>query len=186
MKRAYFDLGDDLHVPGRWHLCEPWTDEGLDGSAFMRGRVIDVGSTPRIDIQIPGVPLNFTLTAFAAPVVSPRLAKALEAIGASDVQLIPVRLGGREGYRILNATRLVDCLDEERSTFTKWSEEDGREDLVGHYRMVLELRLDVARVPIGSHFFRINRWEVPLIVSGEILDVMRAIQATGIEAERVD
>jgi hypothetical protein len=68
--------------------------------------------------------------------------------------------------------RLIDCLDEDKTKFAKWAPGDHRADLVGHYRWAADLTVDPERIPPDAHFFRIARWAVALIVSGELKAAM--------------
>jgi hypothetical protein len=143
-------------------------------------------SRPSIEIQHPGLALDFTLTAFSVPVASQRLADAFAQIAGPALQRIPARVGSREGYEILVATLLVRCLDEQRSEYLKWTEADGRPDLMGSYRMVTKLHIDTASVPPDTHIFRIADWEGALIVSNEMAEAAKAIGATGLKLKPVD
>ena len=78
------------------------------------------------------------------------------------------------GYVVLNSTRTVPCLDEGRSQFVKWEAGSHRADLLGQYRMVTELTIDVGIVPSNAHFFRIAGWRIALIVSEIVKDAMEA------------
>lgn len=177
--RKFYRLRDDMHIPGRWHLDDPIDDEGSDPRRFTDGVTVDVRSALNIDVQVVGIPLDFTLTAFAIPVASTRLADAFAKIGGIGFQRIPVTVNGQHGYDILNATRLIRCIDESRSEFMKWTEQDHRADLAGQYRSVWRLRIDPTLIPADVHAFRIDFWEVALIVSEELVGASRSINALG-------
>ena len=182
----FYELFDDLYIIGRWHLCEPMTDEGCDPYDFTAGKPARVLSQPNIEIQYVGAALDFTMTAFAVPVASPRLAEAFARIADTALQCIPVRIGHREGYKILVATRLVRCLDERRSDFLKWTEADGRPDRTGSYRMVTKLHIDATMVPPDTHIFRIADWDGALIISSEMVAAAKSFGATGLKLTPVD
>jgi hypothetical protein len=175
----YYDLVDDMTLPYRWHLADPVSDEGCDPSDFKRGAPLNIRSTPTIEVNVPGIALDFTLTDLAVPIASHRLATAVTEVAGQDLQCIPVRVGARDKYNILNATRLIRCLDEERSEFIKWTERDGRPDRTGSYRMVTTLVLDPTLIPRGTHIFRIYGWCICLIVSQDVLDAITPLNAIG-------
>lgn len=110
---------------------------------------------------------DFYLAAFDVPVVSQRFGALLASIAKDDVQLIPVTVMSAPGYFILNSLRRLKCLDESRSLFTKWEPADGRPDRAGQYRMIVELKVVVASSE-HADIFRIDGWDVPLIVSETI------------------
>lgn len=175
----YYDVVDDIYIPGRWHLYDPINDEGCDPYDFTAGKPARILSKPDIEVQVPGTALDFTLTAFAVPVASRSLAEAFGQIAGTDLQRIPVRVGSREDYEILVATRRVQCLDEQRSDFIKWTEADGRPDRIGQYRSVPKIRLNATLIPPGTHAFRLEGWRVVLIVSREMMEAAKAINAVG-------
>ena len=99
---SYYDMADDLYIPGRWHLRDPINDEGCDPYAFTAGRPAHVRSRPNVEVQVPGVALDFTLTAFAVPIVSRRLAEAFTEVAGSAIQRIPVTVGSKCRYYCVN------------------------------------------------------------------------------------
>lgn len=182
----YFDLTDDMYLLGRWHLDDPLTDEGGEPFEFRTGRSVNVRSTPSLAVQVHGAPMDFTLTASLVPVASHRLAEAFAQVAGATLQRIPVRVGSRNGYEILVATQLIRCLDEQRSEFVKWTEADDRPDRMGSYRSVPKIRLNRDLIPHDTHIFRIEGWSIPLIVSGEMMEAARAVDAIGLKFASVD
>jgi hypothetical protein len=177
---SYYELSDNPYIPGRWHLCAPINDEGCDPSDFTSGKPARVRSIPNVDIQIPGIMLDFTLTSFDVPIATHALAEAFGKVAVEALQRIPVTVGGRSGYEILNATRRIRCLDEQRSEFIKWTAFDERPDRINQYRMVTKLHINKALVPFDTHIFRIDGWDVALIVSSKLVDIVRSTGATGL------
>jgi hypothetical protein len=98
----------------------------------------------------------------------------MERCAGGDLQRLTVRIVPGLSYEILNSTRSIACLDEQKSDYLKWLPGDYRADLVGSYRMVPKLIIDPTRVPTDAHFFRITDWEVALIVSQILKDTMEA------------
>ncbi|WP_408022408.1 imm11 family protein [Sorangium sp. Soce836] len=178
----HFQLVDDVSIPQRWHIGEVTADDGWEppfwaGSAFQ--------GSPIATISRPGIPLDFSLTSFAVPVATRRVAQAIGSVADDDLQRIPLRIHGHVGFEVLNALRVVKCLDESRSEFTKWTERDHRADLAGQYRGVTKLRIEPANVPNDAHFFRIEGWLVALIVSDSVKLAMEQIGCRGAKFQEV-
>src|SRR5262249_45444078 len=119
----------------------------------------------------PGRSLDYSSTVFNVPIVSDKLGLAIAVVAGHDVQRLPARVGGRVGYEAINCIRALDCLDEARSNFGKWTVNDHRPDLAGHYRWIYEMRVDPSRIPSDAHFFMIAGW-VAYIVSQELREAM--------------
>src|SRR4051794_26186459 len=126
MIRRYFQLLDDVHISGRWHL----------GEVMKRGRpamdLLDArpAQVDRLEVAVttPGRELQFCLSSFATPIATPDLAGAMAAVAGPDLQRIPLLIEGRVGFEALNALRSVKALDEQRSEFVKWTTSDHRSD----------------------------------------------------------
>lgn len=185
----FYRVMDDVHHPDRWHLGVPRDTSGreVDPWQFTDGKSLRVESLLRVPVRYGGEPLDFTFAAFDVPVVSRRAQTVLMSVVANDVQLIPVIVddvgeSGRE-YAILNIVRSIQCLDESRSEFVKWTTADRRPDRLGSYRMVTKLRV-VSR-EISANVFRIAGWEVALIVSNAVREAILTASLTGITFDAV-
>jgi hypothetical protein len=182
---TYYELEEDLYIQGRWQLDGPIDDEQRDERDFRQGRRVELRGSLRAPIITQGIALDFTQTVGVVPILSGRIANAIRDIIKDHTQLFPVQIDGHHGFEVLNVTRLVHCVDEERSDFLKWKEEDKRPDLLGHYRMIRRLRLDPARIPQTLHVFRIMGWELPLIVSQAFVDAILPLNPIGPKLELV-
>jgi len=185
MTYEYFRCLDDIRFEGRWQLGEPISASGdVDPSRFTTGQVYDGPRDLTLDRE-DGVPLDFTLAAFDVPVVSERIATILRELCPCDIQIIPIGIEGEEvGYAILNVLSTVACLNEEKSVFTKWTDADGRNDKLGQYRMVAKLVVDHNKTE-GAEIFRIDGWDVPLIVSKRIKEGLEQQGCVGSDFECV-
>lgn len=174
----YFELTDDVTVPKRWHLGEVTLADGtepnlLDGISFGDGGMLAV------PVDRPGRVLEFSLTSLGVPIATSRLAKAVSTVAGSDLESLPVNVAGQSGMMVLNAVRVLKCLDEERSEFMKWTKQDHRADLAGHFRQVTKLILAPDSVPAEAHLFRIEGWLVALIVSEAVKEAMEHVGCLG-------
>ncbi len=97
-----------------------------------------------------------------------------------EVQFIPVGVDGQtEPYFILNALRVIECIDDARcEAVLYWGPEDGEPEWVGEYRNVDGLKVDPAKIG-NANVFRTWGWLVALIVSERVKLAMEAEGITG-------
>lgn len=164
----YFEVLDDVTRPNRWFVAEPrpqGSRTSIRGTDFIRGEPMDVEGSLAAAVRVHGEALDFTFADFGVPVVRADIAQAIERVAPGDVQRIPVFISGQtESYEVLNVVGLVDCLDEERSKVTYWTDADGIPELVGTYLSVIDPVIDPMRTE-NRAVFRMNGWFVPLIVN---------------------
>lgn len=188
MPHRYFKLTDDVSIPGRWELGEPTDLHGqeVDPWQFTKGNAVQVSERLRVPVKRPGQSLDFSFTSLATPIVHTRVAALLAELAPTDVQFLPVELGAQpDQYRLLVATRLVRCIDDQRSAEVKyWKPEDGRPEKTGEYRAVYGLRIDPSKVG-EARIFRTWGWDIALIVSEEIKEALERLGATGTKFKQV-
>ncbi|EPX63212.1 hypothetical protein D187_005617 [Cystobacter fuscus DSM 2262] len=189
MAKRYFDLSDDVHVAGRWHLGTPMDAAGqAHGSwLFMRGEPAQLMGGLRVPLYRPGEPLDFSLAdAGAIPVVHVKVASLLKELAPGDVQLLPVEIDGQpDPFCLVNVTRVVRCIDDASSEEVEyWMPEDGRPEKTGKYRAVAGMRIDPSKVG-DAKVFRPWGWNIALIVSEEIKEALERIRATGTKFKEV-
>ncbi|XXF78674.1 hypothetical protein P2318_02645 [Myxococcaceae bacterium GXIMD 01537] len=189
MPKRYFDLTDDMLIEGRWLLGTPTDAHGRkvdDPWMFYRGeRLPDLGRL-KLPMNVPGVALDFSLAAFAAPVISARVAAVFSELAPEETQTLPVEVEGHsESFFILVATQLIRCIDERESRHVrKWAPEDERPEKVGKYRDVRGMRIDRSQVG-DAKVFRPWGWAIALIVREDIKEALERMGATGPEFEEV-
>ena len=168
---GYFRLIDDIEIPRRRHLgeisCGPRRLVN-----FLDGVPVDIGEVPSVEVTHFGRPLEFCLTGFGVPVETTALCAVVSPIADGDVEVVPVEVAGQAGFAVLNCVKLVSCIDEARSEFTKWTSTDYRADLAGQYRSVTRLVLNGHKVPPHANLFRVEGWQVALIASEHLKDAM--------------
>jgi uncharacterized protein DUF1629 len=181
-KQLYQLLPDHIRCPDQWFVRDPRTAEGseIDPRDFSDGRPYFGPAPVTAFIGNPGRELAFNLGAFDMPVVSAEVAAIIWRIAPLDVQCFAIDIPGATGsYQILNAVCSLDCLDEERSEFTRWQEGDGQPDRIGQYHSIPTIRIDPLRTQ-GHHVFRILNWPVALFVSGVIKNALVGIPNLGV------
>ena len=181
----FYEIGEDMYFKDRWLIDGPADYQGRDEREFRRGTVITLRGPLCIPIYKQGVPLDFTFTLSHVPVLSKRIADAVRDLIQSQSQLFPVQIAEYEGFEVLNATAIVDCVDESRSEFTKWTEADERPEKIGDYQMITRLQLSPFKIPSNLHLFRIKGWKIALIVSQAFVDAILPLNPTGVKLELV-
>ena len=182
--QRYFELWDDLHVAGRWHLSAPDVDEQgreIDPWQFKDGEVVKLEAAPLLRMIRPGRALDFSLTGLTVPLVHGRVVSLFERLGFDqEVQFIPARVEGfTEPYFLLNALRVLRCIDDARCEHVLyWLPEDNRPDKSGQYQNVRGLKVDPAKVG-DSNIFRPWGWTVTLLVSERIKLALERAGITG-------
>ncbi|WNG59150.1 hypothetical protein F0U59_33790 [Archangium gephyra] len=189
MTKQYFDLFENVYVPGRWHLDEPVDQRGqkLGTWLFRRGEPAYVEGRIRIPIYVPGRPLDFSFVAGATiPVVHARVAAVFAELAPGDVQLIPVEVEGEsEPYVLLNITRIVKCIDDEASDEVRYYKpEHEQPERLGQYRSVIGMRIDPSKVG-DARVFRTWGWKVAIVASEAIKEALDELGATGTKFKEV-
>ena len=179
--RKFFEVFPDMYVPNRWHLDNPVDTEGniLYRWPFSVGVPLNVNEPIIIPVMEPGRPLDYTECGVAYPVLHLRVVDILNQLGVKDVQYFPVTVEGHPPeYVIMNATRLIPCVDEARcSRVVRWTEADGIPDRVGDLAIVDGLRIDPAKVG-DALIFRPKEWK-RLIVVSDIKEAFDRANVTG-------
>lgn len=180
----YYELKDNRRSHTRWHLGGPLDEQGneIDPWQFRQGRFLKLEGMPRFPLDIQGEPLDFSWAAFAIPVVHDRFAQLFHKLGIQDVQLIPIQIEGhKEPYFILNALRIIRCIDDARCAEVQyWRSEDAEPERVGEYRSVIGLRIDPSKVG-DVRIFRTWGWRIALIISE---DIKQAIESENLSGAR--
>lgn len=188
----YYEIYDDVYVPGRWHLRMPLFKDGegeggheddderelFDTWRFNEGRVLEIERPICLSVKPTGVAIEYT-ESMGIPVVHRRVVSLFERLGLQkEVQFIPVEVEGQaEPWFILNALQVIRCIDDARcDEVFYWGPEDGEPDRIGEYSNVRGLKVDPEKIG-GAHIFRPWGWLVVLIVSER---VKRAMEEEGI------
>jgi hypothetical protein len=180
----YFELWDDMLFPGRWVLTQLNVDDRgqtLNPWQFRQGAHLRLDGRPVLGISHPGVPLDFSLTGFATPVVSGNVVSLFERLGLNqEVQLIPAVLEGqKKSYFILNVLPVISCIDDARCEEARyWTPQDGDPELVGKYMTVRGLKVDPASMGDTS-ICRPRGWTGAIIVTERIKQAMEREGITG-------
>jgi hypothetical protein len=190
MALRYFELLDDVNVPGRWELNDP-TDQGgrevENPWMFRKGEPVQLEERLKVPLTRPGRPLDFSMAGVGVtPVIHAKVAAILTQLAPADVQLLPVDVASQsEPYFIATVTRVIRCVDDEASEEVRyWKPEDGRPEKVGKYRAVSSMRIDPMKVG-DAKVFRTWGWTIALIVSEDIKEAIERAKITGVKFKEV-
>lgn len=178
----YFRVVVNPHADFMWFPDDPVTAEGeeIDSRDFTTGAIYQGPYPSLIPLMQEGSPTEFTLAAFDMPVISERLYLILNDICKNDIQFFPAKVGTCDsGYGILNVISVVNCIDESKSEFIKWTSEDGRPEKVGQYRMFAQLAINPHRVG-QQKIFRLYGWEIAMIVAKEVKEAIETSKTCGV------
>jgi hypothetical protein len=188
MHRRLFQLHDDVYAPERWELKGPFDAAGQEPDdvwQFTGGHPVKDPGPLFMKYDVPGQTLDYSHGGLDIPIVHARVAEVLTRLAPQDVQLLPIKVEEQTGpYFILVVTRLIRCIDEKASQIDLWTPEDGVPEKVGQYSSVQYLHIDRSRVG-DAQIFRLQDWEVVIIVSEELKDALERIKATGMSFTEV-
>ncbi|XHF23864.1 hypothetical protein NR792_26225 [Corallococcus exercitus] len=102
------------------------------------------------------------------------------------MQLFPVTVEGEpERYFVVNATKVVDCIDEARCREVHhYDEDDPSPEHEGEYNWIYGLRIDPSKTE-GAQVFRLKKFKTAFIVSEDIKNALEGVGNLGVSFERV-
>lgn len=184
----YYELLADPSAVSRWYLKSPLSLDGNEVDARLFTQGVQVSHQPPLTLPVrrEGDEVEFNLCDFDMVVTPSSLNVDLESLVGPAIQRIPVVVEGRKDeFEILNVCDLVQCVDESRSLFTKWTEADGRPDKVGGFRMFAKLKIDPIAAS-GHDIFRIAGWPIALVVSEKVKSFFEMRNVSGVRFEQAD
>ena len=107
----YYEIYDDVYIPGRWNLSMPLFADGEDEGGcegdderelfdvwrFKEGRVLKVERPIRLSMKPAGIAIEYS-ESMGIPVVHRRVVSLFERLGLQkEVQFIPVEVEGQTG-----------------------------------------------------------------------------------------
>lgn len=125
---------------------------------------------------------DFNLAVHNIPLISDRFRKMICPVVGNAVQFVRTSLAG-ETLFVLNVLQSCDALDLENSLVTRRNKASvaGEGDAITG---VIKLRIDPSRAS-GRMIFRLEKWNIPIIVSEEIREIAMKEGASGAIFERV-
>jgi hypothetical protein len=188
VERHFYSVG--LGDVPRWLIETPTRESGEafdEPWMFADGRVLPDLGPLKTRIAHPGTKRAFDFSVIEeAPIVSGAVANVFKTMAPDDVQLLPVSIEGEaDSYFVVNATKVVDCIDEARCREVQHYDEDAPSpEYAGEYRWIYGLRIDPAKTE-GAHVFRLKKFKIAFIVSEEIKAALEGVGNLGVSFERV-
>ncbi|WP_224373053.1 imm11 family protein [Hyalangium versicolor] len=188
MERHFYwvDIAD---VP-QWYITTPVPASGGEFEEpwmFTDGRVLPNPGPIKAQVRNQGVRRTFMFAGVErVPIVSEAVGNVFRVLAPDDVQLFPVTVGRElENFFIVNATRLVDCIDEARcEEIQPYEQDDPHPEHRGAYRWVYGLRIAPAKNE-GAHVLRPRKFKTAFIVSEEVKNALEQVGNLGVSFERV-
>jgi hypothetical protein len=176
--KSYFDWTFREDATDRRQLAEPKLKSGavVDAWRFKACERMLLPEPLVASIIERGSGAELEFGAFELPIVGRKLGMELERRFGDQVQLLPIEIEHtRELKFVLNALISLNCINEERSEFTKWEiGNDMRPDKVGQYRSISSLWISADRCN-NKDFIRPWGWRVALIVSDVVVNLVSEI-----------
>nr|WP_242589035.1 DUF1629 domain-containing protein [Corallococcus macrosporus] len=153
---------------------------------FGEGRLLPDPGGIKARVRNPGQKRAFVFAGVErSPIVSAAVANVFRTFAPADVQLFPVSIEGEaEPYFVVNANRVVDCIDEVRCLEVQHHPEGSFPEYAGEYRWIDGLRIDPSKTE-GAQVLRPMKFKTAFIVSEEIKAALEAVGNLGVSFERV-
>jgi len=187
----YYRVLDELNEPkDRWFLksINVVDKNVISAWEFSQPNQIELPTTEKIVISLRenGVPLDFTFADFDILIVNERVALLLS---EDECQLIPIEVQGvvdSHLYFICVLLTCVDCLDESRSVYEKFTIDDPiRPDKAGQYKSIYKLFIDQQKVD-KHRIFRLKNADSIIIANEELRRKFLNNGITGLQFKEIN
>jgi hypothetical protein len=187
VERHFYSVG--LADVPQWLIETPTRDSGEafdEPWMFADGRALPDPGPIKAQISHPGEKRTFVFAGVEeTPIGSETVANVFRVLAPNDVQLFPVSIEGESGrYFVVNATKVVDCIDEERCLEVQHYPAGSFPEYAGEYRWIYGLRIDPSKTE-GAHVFRLKKFKIAFIVSEDIKSALERVGNLGLSFERV-
>jgi hypothetical protein len=178
--RQFFKLTEDVYYPNRWY---PGEILGIDNWDFTLPRAIAPEQAPfELAISKDGDQTDYSQAGSCAVHIGN--SKVFNLLSEyKNVQLFPLNIKDRKyigQYYAIKIMEYLDCLDEEKSVFQIYTENDSiRPDKAGEYHSIIKMRVDLQKIPENIHVFRLLKHKTTLIVSHHLKNSMEKSGITG-------
>lgn len=181
---TYFRLRAEPDISRQWIV-----DEIVDSADTLLhpfdSDPTQLRGTLSAEVARAGIQLPWSENVFGVPVAESRLASAMRMLAPSELVMLPLNLKATGTYCAVMLTRKLECLDTQRSRYDVYTEDDQRPDFLGQPKTMIRLRIVPAAVPSAAHMFRVSTYEMAIVVSAKMRDVMIATGCRGASFEDV-
>jgi hypothetical protein len=177
----FYRILADPKATTRWHLKAPVDQQGREVDAKLFTRAVPFGSDSILTVPLrqQGEEVDINFADFDMLVMSKKIIDEIGSRFNLEIQRIPAEINGRTDYEIINPLTSIPCVDESESDYLKWTENDGRPEKTGQYRMFTKLKIK-RDLPIESHLFRVAEWPIVLLVSQALKEYIESRHASGV------
>ncbi|WP_338872966.1 imm11 family protein [Myxococcus stipitatus] len=174
----------------QWYLSTPVPASGgtfEEPWMFGEGTSLPDPGPTKVRVRGPGQKRSFVFAGVErTPIVNEAVANVFRALAPDDVQLFPVSVeSASEPYFIVNARKLIDCIDEARCReIQHYADADPFPEYAGQFRWIQGLRIDPAKTE-GAHVLRPMKFKTAFIVSEAVKIALEGAGNLGVSFERV-
>jgi hypothetical protein len=144
------------------------------------------GAKPlRIPIESGSLPRDLMFGPFDMPIITQVLGKEIKALAPADVQLVPAMVGDLGVFDVMNLLASRNAIHEGKSEILKWTEFDGFPEKISQLFAIGRLVLAHKGIQ-DTKIFRLQGWQLPIIVSAVIRKVFEDSGATGVRLKEID
>jgi hypothetical protein len=184
----YYKIVHDINVPLRWYLGDI---RGLNNWIFIHDYSHNrhVPKDLEVELYKYGNEMDFSFTgAYGIPIVSEDVKKCM--VEVQNIAFVPVDIDNKtvnKNYYVLIINKILDCVDELRSVFEKFAENDPiRPDKSGEFRYFYTLKIDTSKIHAESEkIFRLGRFNQAIIIDSDLKKKFEMINIAGILYEEV-
>jgi len=181
----WYRMRNDVEYLGRWFINGIRAGHDYYDWPFLSGHLLPAPKRLTTSVSERGVVLDITFAVFDIPVVTSRANTLFLDLFSDWLRSFPIEIQGYcEPFFVLNVTHAIACLDEERSTFTKWTEADDRPDKLGQYRAIYSMVLKASTLT-DAQVFRVAGDHTAIIVSENVRVAVMQNQLTGVRFDSV-
>ena len=178
----YYRLLEDMNSADRWYLGKIENINNWITHSDVLPDSLD------INLVQDGPEIDFTLTEnYVVPIISQRLKEKLMAV--SNIRFVSVKPIGKKciyTYFAMIVEKVVDCIDEEKSKFEKFQNNDPiRPDMAGQYSAFFDMKIDKEKIE-GLDIFRIENFEIAIVVSENIVNKLHSYGVRGIRFKLIN
>lgn len=165
----YYRIGGSLDESFKW-ISVPLAPDGseIDVWQFSQCQRLNALVPITFSVKAKGQQPDFAVTTYSIPLASEKCLRLIQELAGPSIEVIPVDLQDGGKMFVVNILSCVDCLDRQQSRIEYFPSGFPDQRKAHKPRMIVDLRIDKKLVQ-GEHIFRIKDWELPIIVSEDLV-----------------
>ncbi len=180
--KSFYRLSSDIAIHGIWFLAEIRDEDGKEVLGINFSTAIPYFESKKLTVfqSTKGQGPDFSMTAWGVPIVSQAFADVVESMALTSIQLLPVEVDGAgDGFYILNVISKVACVDYEKTIVQRYTPDIDPPERVGKIHPLYNITIN-PELASGNHIFRLEEWDIILIISDELKETLEQQNLTGI------